>query len=83
MRTTIDKAGRIVIPKALRDQAGLAPGAEVEVALYDGRVEIEAAPIELRLVERDDRVAFEGDEHLPPLTTEEVRATLERLRDRR
>lgn len=30
MRTTIDRAGRVVIPKALRDQLGLTPG-EVEV----------------------------------------------------
>ncbi|MGI8492546.1 MAG: AbrB/MazE/SpoVT family DNA-binding domain-containing protein [Acidimicrobiales bacterium] len=34
MRTTIDKAGRLVIPKALRDRIGLRPG-EVEV-LADG-----------------------------------------------
>jgi AbrB family looped-hinge helix DNA binding protein len=31
MRTTIDKAGRIVIPAAIRERAGLAPGAEVEI----------------------------------------------------
>jgi AbrB family looped-hinge helix DNA binding protein len=30
MRSTIDKAGRLVIPKALRDSQGLVPG-EVEV----------------------------------------------------
>ncbi len=30
MRTTIDKAGRLVIPKPLRDSLGLVPG-EVEV----------------------------------------------------
>ena len=30
MRSTIDKAGRLVIPKVLRDELGLAPG-EVEV----------------------------------------------------
>ena len=30
MRTTIDKAGRLVIPKTLRDSLGLVPG-EVEV----------------------------------------------------
>jgi AbrB family looped-hinge helix DNA binding protein len=31
MRTTIDKAGRVVIPAAIRDRAGLTPGAELEV----------------------------------------------------
>jgi AbrB family looped-hinge helix DNA binding protein len=31
MRTTIDKAGRVVIPAAIRDRAGLAAGAELEV----------------------------------------------------
>jgi AbrB family looped-hinge helix DNA binding protein len=34
MRATIDKAGRLVIPKALRDRLGLVPG-EVEV-IADG-----------------------------------------------
>ncbi|MGH9186144.1 MAG: AbrB/MazE/SpoVT family DNA-binding domain-containing protein [Acidimicrobiales bacterium] len=32
MRTTIDQAGRLVIPKPLRDRLGLRPG-EVEVTL--------------------------------------------------
>jgi AbrB family looped-hinge helix DNA binding protein len=31
MRTTIDKAGRVVIPAAIRERAGFAPGAELEV----------------------------------------------------
>ena len=30
MRTTVDRAGRIVLPKALRDQVGIVAG-EVEV----------------------------------------------------
>ncbi len=41
MTTTIDSAGRIVIPKAMRDQLGLAAGTQIEVALRNGKVEIE------------------------------------------
>ncbi len=31
MRTTIDKAGRVVIPAVLRERAGFTPGAELEI----------------------------------------------------
>jgi AbrB family looped-hinge helix DNA binding protein len=31
MRTTIDKAGRVVIPAGIRERAGLTPGAELEI----------------------------------------------------
>jgi AbrB family looped-hinge helix DNA binding protein len=31
MRTTIDKAGRVVIPAALRERAGLTPGSAIEI----------------------------------------------------
>jgi len=41
MRTTIDKAGRLVIPAAIRVRAGLAPGVEIEVWLDDGAVRLE------------------------------------------
>lgn len=35
MKTTIDKAGRVVIPAPLRQKAGLKPGAELEVVVDD------------------------------------------------
>ena len=35
MRTTIDKAGRLVIPAQLRQRAGLSAGAEVELIADD------------------------------------------------
>lgn len=41
MRTTIDKAGRVVIPKALRDEVGIAPG-EVDVVADGSGLRIEA-----------------------------------------
>jgi AbrB family looped-hinge helix DNA binding protein len=31
MRSTIDKAGRVVIPAAMRERAGLTPGSELEI----------------------------------------------------
>jgi AbrB family looped-hinge helix DNA binding protein len=40
MRATIDKAGRLVIPKALRDHLGLRPG-EVEVSADGAGLRVE------------------------------------------
>jgi AbrB family looped-hinge helix DNA binding protein len=42
MRTTIDKAGRVVIPRDVRQRAGLAAGGEVEVGLAGATITIEA-----------------------------------------
>jgi AbrB family looped-hinge helix DNA binding protein len=41
MRTTIDRAGRVVIPRSLRDRIGLAGGGEVEIALDGAAIRIE------------------------------------------
>ena len=40
MRTTIDRAGRVVVPKPLRDRLGLGPGA-VEVVADGTGIRIE------------------------------------------
>jgi AbrB family looped-hinge helix DNA binding protein len=70
-----------VIPKALRDEAGLGAGTEIEVMLYDGRIEIEPVPLPARVVERDGAVVIDpGVADLPPLTDADVRAVLERVR---
>ncbi|CAN5565391.1 hypothetical protein BH24CHL9_BH24CHL9_15280 [soil metagenome] len=44
MRTTIDPAGRIVVPKTLRDELGLTGGQELEIEARDGRLEIDVPP---------------------------------------
>jgi AbrB family looped-hinge helix DNA binding protein len=41
MRSTIDKAGRVVIPASIRDRAGLRPGTALEVTVDDTGVRIE------------------------------------------
>jgi len=41
MKTTIDRAGRVVIPAAVREKAGFTPGAELEVTIDDLGVRLE------------------------------------------
>jgi AbrB family looped-hinge helix DNA binding protein len=54
MRATIDSAGRLVIPKLLRDRLGLRPG-EVEVIAEGAGIRVEPVAGE-SLVERDGRL---------------------------
>lgn len=80
MRSAIDSAGRVVIPKALRDALGLSAGQPLEISERDGRLEIVPAPTPMRLVDTDDGVVAVADADMPPLTAELVRETLERTR---
>ena len=80
MRTTIDAAGRVVIPKALRTALGLTAGQELELRAVEGRIEIDVAPTPMTLEQRDGRVFAVPDEPIPPLTAEQVRETLETVR---
>ena len=41
MRTTIDKAGRVVLPAGIRERAGLRPGAELEITADETGVRLQ------------------------------------------
>ena len=41
MKTTIDKAGRVVLPRGLRAQVGLVEGGEVEIGVMGAAILIE------------------------------------------
>jgi AbrB family looped-hinge helix DNA binding protein len=56
MRATIDKAGRLVIPKQLRDHLGLRPG-EVEVSADGAALRVEPIAGD-ELEERDGRLVI-------------------------
>jgi AbrB family looped-hinge helix DNA binding protein len=78
MRTTMGRAGRVVIPKSLRDEAGLEEGAEVEIVFRDGRNEIEPATAAMCVVKRDPGAAIDAEGEMPLLTSDAVRDVLER-----
>jgi AbrB family looped-hinge helix DNA binding protein len=80
MRAVIDRAGRIVVPKPLRLALGLRPGQTLEIRAGDGRLEIEIASTPMQLRKRGRGVVAVPDAKLPPLTAEQVRDTLERVR---
>jgi len=73
MRTTIDSAGRLVIPKQLRDLLGLRPG-EVDVVADGAALRVEPV-VGDALEERDGRLVIPASG--VTVTDEEVR----RLRD--
>ena len=50
MKTTIDKAGRVVIPAQIRERAGLTPGTELEVTMDDVGIRLERVAPGPRLV---------------------------------
>jgi len=58
MKATIDKAGRVVIPKAIRDQVGIQPGA-VEIR-------VDGADIRIQPVADDAVIEEEGRLVIPP-----------------
>jgi AbrB family looped-hinge helix DNA binding protein len=83
MRTTIDSAGRLVIPRQIRRQAGLEPGMALDVRCQDGRIEIEPAPLEVRLVKRGRFLVAEPSDSIEPLANEIVEETRRALGDSR
>jgi AbrB family looped-hinge helix DNA binding protein len=50
MKSTIDKAGRVVIPASIRERAGLVAGAELDVTLDDSGVRLQRVAPGPRLV---------------------------------
>ncbi|MBK8541361.1 MAG: AbrB/MazE/SpoVT family DNA-binding domain-containing protein [Ardenticatenia bacterium] len=84
MRITIDGAGRLVLPKSIRESAGLYAGAEIEVNLRDGDViELHPAPRSVRVEKRGHLYVGVPVDASPELSEEVVQATLDTLRSER
>jgi len=80
MRTTIDAAGRVIVPKVIRDALGLVEGTPLEIELRDGTVVLEPPPTPMKLVRRGKGLVAEPEQPLPKLTVDQVRAALESVR---
>ena len=82
MSSTIDKAGRVVIPKAIRDAARLKPGTRVRFRVVSGRVEIEPVPLEVTLEQRGSLVVSVPSQDQPALKASTVERTMDVVHDR-
>lgn len=80
MRTTIDGAGRLVVPKALREALGLRPGQELDLAVVADRLELSVPAANMRLEQGPDGLRAASEADLPTLSAADVRDVLERTR---
>jgi AbrB family looped-hinge helix DNA binding protein len=80
MKASIDRLGRVVVPKPIRDKLRLRGGETLDVEERDGVIELRPAPTEVRLVETSEGLGAVPLDELPPLTDEQVRDVLEQVR---
>ena len=80
MLTTMDAAGRIVVPKPMREALGITDRTELDVTVDDGRIVISPVPVAKRVEQTPDGAVIVGDDVVPPLTVDAVRHVLESIR---
>jgi AbrB family looped-hinge helix DNA binding protein len=71
----IDKAGRIVIPKKMRDAMGLTPGTRLRIEQDSAELRLEPDFPESRLEIRDGLLVMVGG---PPVSVEDVNEAIRR-----
>jgi AbrB family looped-hinge helix DNA binding protein len=82
MRTTIDRAGRVVIPAPLRDKAGLSPGAVLEITADEQGLRIERVAEGPRLVKIGKRLVARPRAAADARPSVDVAALIEEERNR-
>ena len=70
-QVTIDKAGRLVIPKKIREKAYIKPGMKLDIHLNDGRIEIEPAAEPINLVRQGRFLVAVSPPGTPKMTHDE------------
>ena len=78
METSIDRAGRLVLPKAVRVALGLLDGGRVEISERDGEVTIRPLPAAKHLSQTESgQLVCVADDGIATLTVDAVREALE------
>ena len=76
---SVDQAGRLVLPKQVRDQFGLHPGSQLELAI--GRDHVELKPVETTaILRRNKKLWVHHGRAQAPLVETVARLRDERLR---
>lgn len=83
MTVTIDGAGRIVIPKAIREREGLVAGTELEVRAANGRIELEVACPPAKWERCNGMLVMVPPAGAPPITLEMINQLIEQDRNER
>jgi AbrB family looped-hinge helix DNA binding protein len=82
MRTTIDKAGRVVIPVSIRDRIGLTPGTTLEITVDEFGVRLEPVAPGPRLVKVGRRLVARPTSDVNARPTVDVATLVEDERNR-
>lgn len=78
---TIDRAGRVVLPKAVRDELNLSAGDSLELKSEGGRVTLEPARASGRMIRKGGFWVFRGEGK--PITLEESNSWIREMREER
>lgn len=62
MTVTIDRAGRLVIPKSIRSRLNLQPGTELEIELRGNEISLKVSGYEPALIEKNGVLVHHGPE---------------------
>ena len=76
----MDAAGRLVLPKAVRERARILPGVPLDVRVIDGRIEIEPAAANVTVELRGGFWVAASAESVPALTQAQVDEVTDALR---
>ena len=60
MTITIDKAGRVVLPRSIRDRLNLIPGSELEIDVKGNEINMTVSSTETKLIEKKGALVFDG-----------------------